>query len=394
VTAVAITGVGAVTALGSGAQVLHDRTVRGDSGIVDGIAACRDFDPLGVLDNWELRRTDRHSQLALVAADEAARQAGWADHLPYPPAQVTCVMGTALGSIGTMEAEVGTLRRDGELSVFVAPQLLAGSSGLVAMRYGLNGESWDVASACSGGATSIGAGLRAIRSGAAVAALVGGAESPTSPFTRAFFAASGALSRSGRSVPFDRDRDGFILGEGAGVLILENMDAAQDRGATVLGQVLGFGATTYSERLVGPEPIGAEAARAVMLACRDAGVAAEDIDYINAHGNATINNDRDEAEVLQMALGDAAAKIPVSSTKSSIGHLLGACGAVEAVATLLALRYGVAPPIVGLENPDEKLGPLACVRQALPLPDRPAGRIGLSTTFAFGGHNSAVVLSA
>lgn len=238
--------------------------------------------------------------------------------------------------------------------------------------------------------------MRLLASGAADAVVVGGAESAASPLIAAAFRNAGALSPTGTSVPFDRDRDGFLLGEGAGVLVLETAEGAARRGAEVLGSVLGYGASSDAHHLTAPEPSGRSAATAVVRAMTAAGAEPGDLAYINAHGTGTLLNDQLESEALRSALGAALPAIPISSSKAAIGHLLGAAGAVEAVATLQALRHATAPPTAGLREPDERLGPLDLVRTARPLPmDRPdRALLGLSTSFGFGGHNAALVLAS
>jgi 3-oxoacyl-[acyl-carrier-protein] synthase II len=209
---------------------------------------------------------------------------------------------------------------------------------------------------------------------------------------RAAFLNAGALSPTGESVPFDRDRDGFLLGEGAGILVLEAAEAAERRGAVILGDVLGYGSSCDAYHLTAPEPTGKGAALAVRRALAAAALPGAEVGYINAHGTGTRLNDRVETIALRAALGDVLASVPISSSKSYLGHLLGAAGAVEAIATLLALRHGVAPPTVGLQNPDPDLGPLDHVTDARPLAPKRRGLVGLSTSFGFGGHNAVLAL--
>jgi 3-oxoacyl-[acyl-carrier-protein] synthase II len=391
--AVAVTGIGAVTALGAGAEILHRRAVAGESGIEDGLALCRDFKPTDYFSRKDVRRTDRFTQFALVAAGEAVAQAGWEGGLPYPAERVACVIGSGVGGIGSFEEQLRVLADEGPdfVSPLLVPMLMANSAAAqISIRYGFRGQSYCLISACSAGAQAIGAGLRTIRTGEADAVIVGGAEAATSPIVRAAFLNAGALSPTGTSVPFDRNRDGFIIGEGAGVLVLERAELAAARGAPVLAQLRGYGASTDAHHLTAPEPTGTVAASAVRYALLDAGAAPADIGYINAHGTGTALNDQAEVRALRLALGQALAAAPISSSKSYLGHLLGAAGAVEAVATVQALRYGVAPPTVGLRQVDEGLADLRHVRVATPL-ERP---VALSTSFGFGGHNAALVLSA
>ncbi|MGW3465930.1 beta-ketoacyl-[acyl-carrier-protein] synthase family protein [Streptomyces olivaceoviridis] len=239
-----------------------------------------------------------------------------------------------------------------------------------------------------------GHGARLLATGAADAVVVGGAEASTSELVSAAFRNAGALSPTGRCLPFDTDRDGFVIGEGAGVLVLETAGGAARRGAEVLGAVRGYGATSDAHHLTAPDPGGGPAAEAVTQALRQAGTAPGELDYLNAHGTGTLLNDRLECDALRLALGgDALARIPMSSSKGSLGHLFGAAGAVEAIATLQALRHGVAPATAGLRQPDERLGELDLIRTARALPGGDRPRAGLSTSFGFGGHNAALVLS-
>jgi 3-oxoacyl-[acyl-carrier-protein] synthase II len=272
-------------------------------------------------------------------------------------------------------------------------------SGMVAMRHGLLGQSFAVASACAAGAHAIGTAVRMIQAGDADAVVTGGAEASLTGLARAAFAAMGATSESGVSRPFDARRDGFVMGEGAGVLVLEGEEQAAARGAHVLGEVLGYGATSDAYHLTAPEPEGSGAARAIEAALADADVTPDRVDYVNAHGTSTPLNDRSETAALKSALGAEASRVPVSSTKSAIGHLLGAGGAVEAIATLLALRERVIPPTLGLEQHEEGLDLDYVPGSARAMRERangsgPEPAIGLSNSFGFGGHNAVLVLSA
>lgn len=394
---VVVTGVGAVTPLGIGAQVLHRRAVAGDSGLTDGLGSCRDFEPADFLSRKEIHRTDRFCQFAIAATAEALHQAGWADGLPYPPEKISCVIGSGLGGLSSLEAQFDVLRKQGAeyVSSLLAPMMMANAAAAqLAMRFGFRGESYSVVAACAAGAQAIGAGLRALETGEAVAVVVGGAEAATSPTMRAAFLNAGALSPTGTSVPFDRARDGFLLGEGAGVLVLEDAEAAAERGAVVLSEVLGYGSSSDGYHLTAPEPSAVTASAAVTRALVDAEVKPVDVSYINAHGTGTVLNDRAEATALRLALDGNLETTPISSSKSYLGHLLGAAGAVEAVATVQALRYATAPPTVGLREPDEQLGPLMHVLSARPLTEGGRGLVGVSTSFGFGGHNAVLVLRA
>jgi 3-oxoacyl-[acyl-carrier-protein] synthase II len=263
------------------------------------------------------------------------------------------------------------------------------------MRHGLRGPCFGTVSACSSGADAIGTAMRTIRYGDALAVVTGGAEAALTPLSRAAFSALDALSTSGVSRPFDARRDGFVMGEGAGMLVLENGDAARARGARILAVMRGYGATADAHHVTAPQPSGEGAAAAIARSLADAGVTAEDVVYVNAHGTSTPLNDRAETVALKAALGEHAGRIPVSSTKSTIGHLLGAAGAVEAIATILALRARLIPPTLGWAEPDEGLD-LDYVPDHARALELAEGRrpIAISNSFGFGGHNAVLCLEA
>jgi 3-oxoacyl-[acyl-carrier-protein] synthase II len=389
---VVVTGLGAITPLGIGARPLHERWAQGECGIVDGFGACRDFDPHQWLSVKEVRRLDRFSQLAVVAAGEALRQAGWEGELPYDPYRIGCVIATGIGGIETVESQHDVMRDKGPKLVSpigIPAYMPNANAAAVAMKFGLRGQMYGVVSACSGGAHAIGSTFRMIQAGDADAAVTGGSEAALTEFGIACFLSMQALSPTGISRPFDLRRDGFIMGEGAGVLVLEEESAARSRGATVLGEVIGYGSTSDAFHLTAPEPSGEPASKAIELALADAGLTAEQVGYVNAHGTSTQLNDAAETAALKLALGEERAKrVPVSSTKSAIGHLLGAAGAVEAVATIETLRTRVIPPTLGYEVPDPELDLDYVPGEARPLlagNGQPPAAI--SNSFAFGGHN-------
>jgi 3-oxoacyl-[acyl-carrier-protein] synthase II len=395
---VVITGVGAVTPLGVGARALHERWTAGACGITDGEAPCADFDPKVAMSAKEARRADRFTQLAVAACAEAIAEAGWDDGAPYAPERVGCIFGTGIGGIGTIETNHTALVESGPQKVSpLAVPLMMSNAGAAALslRHNLRGQVYGVVSACAAGAHAIGAAARLIRHGDADAVVTGGSEAGLTPLARAAFAALDATSEVGISRPFDARRDGFVMGEGAGVLILEDAEAAERRGAKILGEILGYGATSDAYHLTAPDPSGTSAAAAMRAALDDAGITPDDVDYVNAHGTSTPLNDRSETVALKAALGERARSVPVSSAKSAIGHLLGAAGAVEAVATLLALRDRVAPPTLGLEEPDPELDLDYVPGAARPL-ERRNGKpaIGISNSFGFGGHNAVLCLGA
>jgi 3-oxoacyl-[acyl-carrier-protein] synthase II len=395
---VVITGVGAITPLGVGADVLFARWAAGEIGIQGGEAPCSDFEPLDFFSRKEARRADRFTQFALAAAQEALAQAGWADGLPYEPGRIGCILGTGIGGIGTLESNFGVLHDQGPEKVApLAVPLMMGNAGsaAIAMHNDLRGPVFGVVSACAAGANAIAAAARTIQVGDADAMVTGGSEAALTPLARAAFAALDATSTSGVCRPFDVRRDGFIMGEGAGVLVLEDAEHARKRGATVLARLRGVGASSDAHHLTAPRADGAGAAAAIQVALADAGITAAEVDYVNAHGTSTPLNDRSETVAIKSALGQRAHEIPVSSTKSSIGHLLGAAGAVEAIATIASLRQAIVGPTLGLEEPDEGLD-----LDYVPGASRPFGAhdghqlIGISNSLGFGGHNAVLVLEA
>jgi 3-oxoacyl-[acyl-carrier-protein] synthase II len=394
---VVITGMGAVTPLGVGSDALHERWAAGTCGLADGAGRCREFEPAEFLSTKEIRRLDRFSQFAVVAAGEAVAQAGWNGEKPYDPMRIGCVIATGIGGIETVEKQLYVMWERGAKAVspLGIPQYMPNAgAAAVAMRYGLKGQMYGVVSACSGGAHAVGSALRMIQSGDADAAVTGGAEATLTDFGFACFNSMQALSPTGISRPFDARRDGFVMGEGAGVLVLEEAESARARGARILGEIAGYGSTSDAYHLTAPEPSGAAASRAIQLALADAGIGADELSYVNAHGTSTPLNDAAETRALKQALGEEQAKrIPISSTKSAIGHLLGAAGAVEAVATAQALRTRVIPPTLGYEVPDPELDLDYVPGEARPLIAVNGGPpAALSNSFAFGGHNVALLL--
>ena len=392
---VVITGVGAVTPLGMGARALHDGWTSGRSGIEDGVGRCSDFDPAASLSVKEARRTDRCTQLAMVAASEAIADAGWGGEPPVERDRIGTVVGTGIGGIGTLVHYQDVLREQGpeRVSPLAVPLMMANApSASIAMRWGFEGPSYGTVSACAAGAHAIGTGLRMIQSGEADAVVCGGAEAALNALAEASFRAMDAISNTGISRPFDARRDGFVMAEGAGMLVLEDADAAEARGATVLAEVAGYGATSDAHHLTAPHPEGAGAERAIRVALRDADLEPRDVDYVNAHGTSTPLNDRTETLALKRALGTRAGRIPVSSLKSSVGHLLGAAGAVEAIATVLALRERVAPPTLNWEEPDEGLDLDYVPGKTRPLDVNGKPPVAISNSFGFGGHNAVICL--
>jgi 3-oxoacyl-[acyl-carrier-protein] synthase II len=395
---VVVTGIGAVTPLGVGAPTLHERWAAGVCGIEDGEGRCREFVATDHLSVKDARRADRFTQLAIVASIEALADAGWDQGLPYEATRIGSIIGTGIGGIGTIEANDLVMFEKGpkHVSPLAVPLMMGNAAAAaVSMRHGLRGPTFGTVSACSSGADAIGTAMRAIKYGDALAVVTGGAEAALTPLSRAAFGALDALSVCGISRPFDARRDGFVMGEGAGVLVLEDGEAARARGARILAVVRGYGATADAHHVTAPHPTGEGAAAAIARALEDAGAEPADIVYVNAHGTSTPLNDRAETIALKAALGEHARSIPVSSTKSAIGHLLGAGGAVEAAATILALRARLIPPTIGWAERDPDLDLDYVPDRARPL-DLSEGQrpIAISNSFGFGGHNAVLCLEA
>jgi 3-oxoacyl-[acyl-carrier-protein] synthase II len=402
VSGVVITGVGAVTPLGVGARGLLAGWLAGTSGIEDGEGACRTFATTDFMTVKEARRSDRFAQLAIAAGAQALADAGWElEAPPYDPSEVGCVIGSGIGGMSSFEGACETLRErgPGRVSPLAIPLIMGNAaSGLLAMRHGLRGPVFGVVSACASGTHAIGEAARMIATGAAQAVVAGGAEATLTPLAKAAFGAMEATSPTGISRPFDARRDGFVMGEGAGVLVLESAELAQARGARILGEVLGYAATSDAYHLTAPDPSGQSAALAITRSLADAGLTPAELDYVNAHGTSTPLNDRSETQALKLALGEHAARVPVSSTKSAIGHLLGAAGAVEAIATVLALNERLAPPTLGYEEQEPGLDLDYVPDGPRPLPARQNGNgpkpaVAISNSFGFGGHNAVLCLA-
>lgn len=388
-TDVVVTGRGVVSSIGEGADAFVDALLAQRSGVVDGWARCPAFDPETAMTAKEIRRTDRFSHLALAAADQAMAEAG----LPggIDPERLAVVIGTGVGGLSTLEDGCRGYFERGERGVsphFVPALMPNAAAAHIAMRHGARGPGFALASACATGGHAIGESARMIARGEVDAVVAGGSEAPFTPVAMAAFKAMGALSREGRSCPFDARRDGFVMGEGAGVLILEAEEHARARGATVLARVIGYGASNDAFHITQPDEDGRGASQAMRAALRDAGAAPGDVGYVNAHGTSTPFNDRTESLAIRTVWDGAAP--PVSSTKSAIGHLLGAAGAVEGVATVGALQRGVLPPTLNYEVPDPE-----CDLDYVPEGPREAPdlRLALSNSFGFGGQNACVAFA-
>ena len=399
---VVITGLGAVTPIGNTVATYWAGLLSGANGVAPitlfdaSKHACRfaaevkDFDPSGVLDPKETKRWDRFCQFGVVAAKEALAQSGL-DITDANRQRIGVIIGSGVGGLLTMETQAHVLegKGPGRVSPFTVPMMIPNmATGLAAIALGAQGPSSAVATACAAGSNAIGDAFRLLQQGHADAMVCGGAESAITPLGVAGFASAKALSfrnddPATASRPFDAERDGFVIGEGAGILVLETLEHAQARGAAILGEVVGYGMTCDAHHITSPIPGGLGGARAMSLALADAGLKADDIDYVNAHGTSTPANDSNETAAIKTALGERAMAIPVSSTKSMTGHLLGGSGGIEAVAAVLALQNGVVPPTINHQNPDP-----ACDLDVVPNQARDQIiSTALSNSFGFGGHN-------
>ncbi|MFN9623815.1 MAG: beta-ketoacyl-ACP synthase II [Cyanobacteriota bacterium] len=399
---VVVTGLGAVTPIGNDVREYWEGLRSGRNGVA-GITlfdasrhACRfaaevkNFNPAGRLEPKETKRWDRFCQFGVVAAKEAVGHAGLAIDASNAH-RVGVAIGSGVGGLLMMETQAHVLADRGpdRVSPFCVPMMIPNmATGLAAIALGAKGPSSAVATACAAGSNAIGDAFRLIQLGLADAMVCGGAESAITPLGVAGFASAKALSfrnddPATASRPFDRDRDGFVIGEGAGVLVLESLDHAQRRGATVLAEIVGYGTTCDAHHITAPSPGGVGGAEAIRLALADARLPAEAVDYVNAHGTSTQANDSNETAAIKAALGEHAWRTPISSTKSMTGHLLGGSGGIEAVAAVLAIGHNLIPPTINYTTPDP-----ACDLDVVPNSAREHPvNVVLSNSFGFGGHN-------
>ena len=402
---VVVTGLGLVTPVGIGLDTAWTALLAGTSGGAPissfeatdeypSRIACevKDFDPSNVLEAKEIRRYDRFAQFALVAAEEAMQHAGLrGPPAGIPPERVGVVVGTGIGGMATFEEQCRNLlgRGPGRVSPFFIPMFIPDiAPGLISIRYGAQGPNYSTVSACASSAHAVGDAARLIERGDADIMIVGGTEAAVTPLAMAGFGAMKAMSTRNdepetASRPFDATRDGFVMGEGAGILILEAREVAEARGVPILAQVAGFGMSGDAYHITSPVPGGAGARTAMRLALEDAGADPEEVDYINAHGTSTPQNDKSETSAIRAVLDSAADSIVVGSTKSMTGHLLGAAGAVEAVVCVMACSHGKIPPTINIEEPDPECDLDYAAGESR---DRPVG-LALSNSFGFGGHN-------
>lgn len=404
---VVITGVGVISPVGNDAQTFWASLLAGKSGIgpVTHFDASefptriagevKDFDPSAFMDKKDVKRTDRFVQFALAATKMALEDARLKIE-EQDPERVGVYIGSGIGGLATWEDQHRVLLEKGprRVSPFLIPMMIANmAAGQVSIHFGLKGPNSAPITACATGTHAIGDAFKIIQRGEADVMVAGGTEATIRPLAFAGFCAAKAMSTRNdepekASRPFDKDRDGFVMGEGAGVLILEELEHAKRRGAPIIAEVIGYGMSADAFHLTQPDPDGDGAKRAMLAAIRDAGIRPEEVDYINAHGTSTELNDKVETQAIKAAFGEHAYKLAVSSTKSMTGHMLGAAGAVEAIATALALRDQILPPTINYETPDP-----ACDLDYVPNEARRAPvRVALSNSFGFGGHNATIAL--
>lgn len=404
---VVVTGMGAVSPLGLDVQALWHGISTAQTGIGP-ITLCdtsalesqfggevRGFDPLNYMDRKEVRRYDRFIHFAMAAAREAIRSADLVV-TPENAEEIGVIIGSGIGGLSTLADGVLTLRDRGpsRISPFLVPGMITNmASGMVSISYGLKGPSYAPTSACATSAHAVGEAAETIRRGWAKVMVAGGSEAPITPIGIAAFCASRAISTNNAepesaSRPFDVTRDGFVLSEGGAVLVLEDLEHAQARGARILAELVGYGLSSDAYHITTPAPGGEGALRAMRMAIRNAGLSPADIDYVNAHATSTGAGDIAETQAVKTLLGERAHSVPVSSSKSQFGHLLGAAGSIEAIVSILAIQNQLLPPTINLRSPDPE-----CDLDYVPNQARP-GVINtvLSNSFGFGGHNASLVI--
>ena len=409
---VVITGLGAVTPVGNDVASTWDALLAGRSG--GALITCfettdefptriacevKDFDASHILEPKEVRRFDRFAQLGMVAADEAVNGAGLdVETTDIQPERFGVIFGSGIGGISTLEAQHDVMNKKGpkRVSPFFIPMFIPDiAAGLISIRYGAKGPNYATVSACASSAHAIGDAFRFIERGDADVMIAGGAEATITPLAVSGFANMKALSRrnddpEGASRPFDAGRDGFVIGEGAGCVVLEALEIAVARGAPIVAEVVGYGVSADAYHITMPAPEGAGAQYAMRMALEDGGVAAADVDYINAHGTSTQANDRNETAAIKEVLGDAAYSVVVGSTKSMTGHLLGAAGGVESVISALVCQKGLIPPTINYSEPDPDCD-LDYAQHGVVERDV---SVVLTNSFGFGGHNVCLTIRA
>jgi 3-oxoacyl-[acyl-carrier-protein] synthase II len=388
---IVVTGRGIVSSIGESPDEFFEALLAKRSGIADGVGACVDFDPETAMSAKDVRRSDRYTHLAMAAGAQAAEEAGLPDGLE--PDRLGVIVGTGVGGLLTLERECRNFFEGGERAVsphFVPMMMPNAAAGQIAMRLGANGPGFSVSSACATGGHAIGEALRMITRGEADAVVAGGTEAALTGVCLAAFRRMGALSKEGVSRPFDARRDGFVMGEGAAVLVLERADHARARGATIYGRIAGYAASNDAFHITQPDPEGSGAKKAMRGTLADADIAPSDVGYVNAHGTGTPYNDRIETQAIKAVFNGSNTPPPVSSTKSAIGHLLGAAGAVEALVCIESIRRGVLPPTLNYQEPDPD-----CDLDYVPEGPReaPGLEMALSNSFGFGGQNACLAIA-
>ncbi|MDX1420291.1 MAG: beta-ketoacyl-ACP synthase II [Rubricoccaceae bacterium] len=406
---IVVTGLGAVTPIGLTVPDYWDGMMRGQSGAgpitrfdaseFTTTFACelKGFDPVAHIDRKEARRLDRYAQYAVVAADEAIRDAGLDAADEADRARVGVVYGSGIGGIGTFQEQVLVMGEHGprRISPFLIPMQISDiASGVIAMRHGFRGPNYATVSACATSNNAIADAWMILKAGLTDAMVCGGSEAAVVEIAVGGFAAMRALSTRNDSPetasrPFDATRDGFVMGEGAGTLVLETLDRAQARGAHIYAEMIGLGMSADAYHMTAPHPEGEGAALAMRMALDTAGLAPERIDYLNMHGTSTPLGDVAETKAIKEVFGEHAYAMSLSSTKSMTGHLLGAAGAVEAIAALLAIEHGRIPPTINFETPD----PECDLDYTFNTPQERAVDVVLSNAFGFGGHNTSVIFT-
>jgi 3-oxoacyl-[acyl-carrier-protein] synthase II len=404
---VVVTGVGMVAPVGVGCKECWPNLLEGKSGIgqitrfdctgFDATIAgeVQNFDPTLWIRKRDVKRVDLYSQFAMAAASEAVEDSGL-DLGAEDATRCGCVIGSGIGGLTTIEEQYRRFNEKGpsKVSAFLVPKMMSNAaSGLVAIAMGLKGPNHGCVSACASGAHSVGDALRIIQDDWADVMVTGGSEAPITYLGVGGFTALKALSTRNddperASRPFDRDRDGFVVGEGSGVLILEELEHARRRGARIYAEVLGFGSSCDAYHITAPDETADGPMRAMKMAMKDAGVNHDEVDYVNAHGTSTLYNDKVETQALKMTFGDHAAKLAVSSTKSMTGHLLGGSGAFEAVVVALAIHEKRVPPTINYETPDPECDLDYVPNTAREMPVR----VAISNSLGFGGHNAVICM--
>jgi len=406
---VVITGLGCITALAESADGLFTALCEGKSGVsaieyfdtsdypVTFGGEIKNFEPIKYIDQRQSKRMDRFTQFAVAAACQAVAESGL-DFSKEDPFRTGVIVGTGIGGIKEIEEQHIRLleKSPRKVSPFCVPRLMSNAaSGNIAIRYGLHGPNICVVSACASGSHAIGEAFCTIVAGRSDIMIAGGTEAALTPISLASFCAAKSLSTRNddpvaASRPFDRDRDGFVLGEGAGILILEEYEHARKRGANIYAELLGYAATNDAYHITAPPPNGEGAAKTMELALIDAGIEKENVDYINAHGTGTKLNDISESIAIKSVFGQHAYRLAVSSTKSCLGHLLGATGAVELIICCEVIKKTIIPPTINLENPDPRCD---LKIDYVPLQARQSKvSIALSNSLGFGGHNACLVV--